>query len=133
MQCINTSDDYNFFHIKIDNYIGEKLVKYGWGSTFGRGGVSCLFKKVSRHGAIEVHPEITLKGKEGPNLKNTIKHQFVENISGLFEKFNHWTHLKALDLIDSKKIDNENLLRNIRRVFTRFLKITTNEEAKWKV
>ena len=45
-----------------------------------------------------------------------------ENISGLFEKFNHWTHLKALDLIDSKKIDNENLLRNIRRVFTRFLK-----------
>ena len=69
-----------------------------------------------------MHPEITLKGKEGPSLKNTIKHQFVENISGLFEKFNHWTHLKALDLIDSKKIDNENLFRNIRRVLTRFLK-----------
>ena len=60
--------------------------------------------------------------EEGPALKNTIKHHFVENISGLFEKFNHWTHLKALDLIDSKKINNENLLRNIRRVFTRFLK-----------
>ena len=99
------------------------MVKYGWGSTFGRGGVNCLFQKGFKiWGYQRVHPEITLKGKEGPALRKTIKHQFVENISGLFEKFNHWTHLKALDLIDSQKIHNETLFRNIRRVFTRFLK-----------
>ena len=123
LKCINFSNDYTYYNIKIDNFIGDKLVKYGWGSTFGRGGVNCLFKNGYKiWGHQRVHPEITLKGKEGPSLKYTIKHQFVENIADLFEKFNHWTHLKALDLIDSKKIDNENLFRNIRRVLTRFLK-----------
>ena len=90
------------------------------GDLLLEGGVSCLFQKgFKTWGYQRVHPEITLKGKEGPNLKNTIKHQFVENISGLFEKFNHWTHLKAFRPID-KKIDNENLLRNIRRVLQGF-------------
>ena len=110
-------------NIKVDNYIGNKLVKYGWGATFGRGGVSCLFKKGYKvWGDQRVHPKIKFIGKEGPALKNTIEHRFVSNISGLFEKFNSWTHLKALDLIDSNQIYNESLLKNIRRVFTRFLK-----------
>ena len=75
LQCINSSNDYNYFNIKIDNFIGDKLVKYGWGSTFGRGGVNCLFQNGFKiWGHQRVHPEITLKGKEGPSLKNTIKH-----------------------------------------------------------
>ena len=111
------------FHIKVDNYIGDKLVKFGWGSTFGRGGVTCLFiKGTKKWGPQRVHPQISFSGKMGPNLQNTIKHNFVENISGLFSKFNTWTHLKALDLIDSGQVHRESLLRNIRRVFTRFLK-----------
>ncbi len=122
-EVLNKYSEYNFYNIKVDNYIGNKLVKYGWGATFGRGGVSCLFKKGYKvWGDQRVHPKIKFIGKEGPALKNTIEHRFVSNISGLFEKFNSWTHLKALDLIDSNQIYNESLLKNIRRVFTRFLK-----------
>ena len=35
-------NEFNNYHIKINNYIGTKLVKYGWGVTFGRGGVTCF-------------------------------------------------------------------------------------------
>ena len=113
----------NFYNIKVDNYIGEKLVKFGWGATFGRGGVSCLFMQGHKiWGNQRVHPEIKFIGKEGPALKYTIEHKFVSNISDLFEKFNSWTHLKALDLIDSNQIHKESFFKNIRRVFTRFLK-----------
>ena len=123
IQNINNNTDNNFYNIKVDNYIGQKLVKYGWGATFGRGGVSCLFMKGFKiWGNQRVHPEIKFIGKEGPALKYTIEHKFVSNISDLFEKFNSWTHLKALDLIDSNQIHKESFFKNIRRVFTRFLK-----------
>lgn len=123
LDMIKKNVHHSYFNIKVDNYIGSKLIKYGWGSTFGRGGVNCLFKKDSKiWGSQRVHPEIFFKGKAGPDLINTIEHRFVSDVSGLFLKFNQWTHLKALDLIESKKIDNESLLKNIRRVFTRFLK-----------
>ena len=114
---------YTYYNIKVNNYVGDKLIKYGWGSTFGRGGVNCFFKKGCKTwGNQRVHPEIIFNGKAGPALVNPIEHKFVDDVSGLFLKFNQWTHLKALDLIESKKIDQEYLFRNIRRVLTRFLK-----------
>ena len=42
---INNSDT-NFYNIKVDNYIGQKLVKYGWGATFGRGGVLFIHERI---------------------------------------------------------------------------------------
>ena len=119
---ISKKNEFNNYHIKINNYIGTKLVKYGWGGTFGRGGVTCLFKKGTKvWGKQRVHPEINFLGKFGPNLINPIDHYFVENISDLFSKFDKWTYLKSLDLIENK-LNNEKLLKNIRRIFSRFLK-----------
>ena len=111
----------NNFHIKVNNYIGSKLVKNGWGGSFGRGGVTCLFKKGTKiWGKQRVHPEVKFKGKFGKNLFNPIDHYFVDNISGLINKLDSWSYLKALDLVEQKKQDS--LLRNIRRIFSRFLK-----------
>lgn len=117
----NESENFNNFHIKINNYIGNKLVKYGWGGSFGRGGVTCLFKKGTKTwGRQRVHPEIKFIGKFGKNLENPIDHYFVSNISGLIQKLDTWSYLKALDLVEQKKEDS--LLKNIRRIFSRFLK-----------
>ena len=118
---INNSSDYSNFHIKVNNYIGKNLVKYGWGGSFGRGGVTCLFKNgTKKWGKQRVHPELSFNGKFGPDLKNCIEHYFVENISELLLKFNSWTYLKSLDLIENKK--KETLGHNLRRIFSRFLK-----------
>ena len=100
IEKINQNTDFSNFHIKINNYIGDKLVKFGWGGSFGRGGVTCLFKKGSKSwGKQRVHPELFFNGKYGPDLKNPIEHYFVKDISELIQKFNTWTFLKSLDLI----------------------------------
>jgi len=121
LEKIKIDNVYDNFHIKINNYIGNKLVKHGWGGSFGRGGVTCLFKKGSKTwGKQRVHPEIKFTGNFGPNLDNAIDHFFVKNSTELISKFNTWSYLKSLDIIESKK--KETLYRNIRRVFSRFLK-----------
>jgi len=118
---INLNEDYDNYHIKINNYIGNKLVKHGWGGSFGRGGVTCLFKKgTKKYGRHRVHPEIKFTGKFGPDLVNPINHYFISNVSELITKFNTWSYLKSLDLTEYNKKDT--LLRNIRRVFSRFMK-----------
>ena len=112
---------YSNFHIKIHNFIGTKLIKFGWGGSFGRSGVTCLFKKgTKKWGKQRVHPELKFEGSFGPDLKHPINHYFVKNISELLKKFDNWTFLKSLDLIDQNK--QESLIRNIRRIFSRFLK-----------
>ena len=122
IKTINLEDKYNNYHIKIHNYIGSKLVKYGWGGTIGRGGVTCLFKKGTKTwGKQRVHPKIKFIGKFGPTLQNQIDHYFVKDISSLFSKFNNWTYLKSLDIIEDKN-SNEKLSKNIRRIISRFLK-----------
>ena len=96
---------YSNFHIKINNYIGKNLVKNGWGGSFGSGGVTCLFKKgTKKWGRQRVHPELTFSGKFGPDLNNPIDHYFVDSISDLIKKFDSWTYLKSLDLLDSDKM-----------------------------
>ena len=121
IEKINSNEDYDNYHIKINNYIGDKLIKRGWGGTIGRGGVTCLFKKGTKEWArARVHPEIKLSSKFGPNLVNPINHYFISNVSELITKFNTWSYLKSLDLTENNKKDT--LLKNIRRVFSRFMK-----------
>ena len=74
-----------------------------------------------------VHPEIKLSSKFGPNLVHPINHYFVGNVSELIKKFNIWSSLRALDIIESSKKDT--LRRNIRRVFSRFIKNYFNREG----
>ena len=121
IEKINQNTDFSNFHIKVNNYIGDKLVKFGWGGSFGRVGVTCLFKKGSKSwGKQRVHPELFFNGKYGPDLKNPIEHYFVKDISELIQKFNTWTFLKSLDLIE---LNQKNTLgHNIRRIISRFLK-----------
>ena len=121
LEKINSENNYDNYHIKINNYIGKKLIKYGWGGSFGRGGVTCLFKKgTKKWGRQRVHPELKFTKKFGPNLINPIDHYFVNSISELISKFDSWSYLKALDIIESNK--KETLGKNVRRVFSRFMK-----------
>ena len=121
LEKINSHDNYDNYHIKINNYIGNKLIKHGWGGSFGRGGVTCLFKKGTKTwGRQRVHPEIQFSGIFGPNLEHPIDHFFVKDISELISKFNQWSYLKSLDINESNK--KETLRRNIRRIFSRFIK-----------
>ena len=109
-----------YFLIPVDNYIGEKLVRYGWGASFGTSAVARLFLRGRKHwGNQRVHPKVTLTGPRY-RLKTPMKHFIDRDISDMLQRLDRYTTLRALDLKESGDIGS--LGRNLRRIFSRFYK-----------
>ena len=121
LEVIKTSK--NSWHlINVNNYLGKKIIKNGWGAYIGKSSYAGLFRKNTKTwGKQRVHPEIFLKGKQGETLKNSIDHLYCKSISDLINKLNSYSTARSKDLIE--KSDKENLLINIRRIFSRFWKV----------
>ncbi|MDP7182378.1 MAG: glycosyltransferase, partial [Alphaproteobacteria bacterium] len=85
-QVISTSPA-DWHLIPVDNYVGERLVRYGWGASFGRSAFPGLTRKgVKRVGAQRVHPSLTLDGKEGAALKQRLQHFVDRDISDMIKR-----------------------------------------------
>ncbi len=107
--------------IQVNNYLGTKLINYGWGAYFGKSAYAGLFRKNKKFwGNQRVHPKIDLYGVEGKILTNKLTHFYCKNTSDLFLKLDNYSSARANDLKFSKS--NESLSRNIRRIFSRFWK-----------
>ena len=65
-------------------------------------------------------PKNFIKWEEGFTLKNRITHFYCKNIEDMFDKLNSYSDARAKD-IQNLNID-ENLMMNIRRLFSRFWK-----------
>ena len=60
------ASDADWHLVPVDNYVGNRLVRYGWGASFGRSACAALFRKgVKTYGQQRVHPALELKGLEG--------------------------------------------------------------------
>ncbi|MGE0251930.1 MAG: glycosyltransferase family 2 protein [Dongiaceae bacterium] len=119
----NPSGDY--YLIPVDNYIGQRLVRHGWGGSFGTSAVRRLWKKGHKHwGNERVHPKVTFTGKEGVALKNPLIHYVDDTISDLWLRLDRYSTARARDLREGWKRGQkkESLARNIRRLFSRFIK-----------
>jgi glycosyltransferase involved in cell wall biosynthesis len=107
--------------IPVDNYIGDHLVRYGWGAAFGRSAHAGLFRRGAKHwGDGRVHPAVRLKGLEGKRLDGRLWHHVDRNISDMLQRLDRYTTARAQDLRDSGDIGS--LPRNLRRIFSRFWK-----------
>ena len=119
-EIVNTSDA-DRHDISVDNYVGNRLVRYGWGASFGRGAHTALFRKGAKvWGSERVHPKLTFYGMKGDLLKNRIEHDVAENISSLIHKLDSYSSAHAADLRD--KGDIGSFGHNLRRIFSRFYK-----------
>lgn len=113
--------NFDYFIIPVENLIGEKIIKYGWGAYFGKSAYVGLFRKDKKSwGNQRVHPNLYLKGNKGPKLKNSIKHFYCKDMSDFLRKLDSYSSANALDLLENK--NKENLLKNLRRLFSRFWK-----------
>jgi glycosyltransferase involved in cell wall biosynthesis len=111
----------NWHLIPVDNYIGERLVRYGWGASFGKGAFAGLYRHGSkRWGDERVHPRITLSGAQGPSLNKRLVHHVDRNISDMLHRLDRYTTARAKDLRKSGDIGSYR--RNLRRIFSRFWK-----------
>ena len=107
--------------IPVDNYIGERLVRWGWGSGIGKSAYAGIYRNgVKRWGDQRVHPAVTLSGTQGPTFETRLVHYVDRDISDMLARLDRYTSLRAKDLRESGDIGTYH--SNLRRIATRFWK-----------
>ncbi|MEA1937585.1 MAG: glycosyltransferase family 2 protein [Pseudomonadota bacterium] len=117
--------DADYHAIPFDNYVGQRLVKYGWGASFGVSSVVRLTRNgVKSWGFERVHPKITLKGTRGEPLHKAIIHHVDRDLTDMIRRLNSYSSARAADLREAwlKKEKLETLRHNLLRFFGRFYK-----------
>lgn len=108
--------------VAIDNYVGDRHVRNGWGAYFGVGSKNILFRKgAKRWGAQRVHPSLDWTGTGGPRLSATLTHRVDRDIFDMVDRLNRYTSERAADM--RAEGINETLGRNLRRFVSRFYKV----------
>jgi glycosyltransferase involved in cell wall biosynthesis len=107
--------------IPVDNYIGTRRVRWGWGASFGRSAHAALFRKGVKQWADQrVHPTLSLSGKQGETLSSPLLHYVDGDISEVLRRLDRYTTARAQDLRDSGDIGSYG--HNLRRIVSRFCK-----------
>ena len=107
--------------VPVDNYVGERLIRHGWGGAFGTTLAARLYRRgVKRGGGERVHPGVTFDAAQGPSLTAGLRHQFGENVSDVIARLDRYTGLKAQDLREHG--GKTGVADNARRGLQRFLK-----------
>lgn len=109
-----------YFLIPYDNYVGDRLVRYGWGGSWGVSATARLFTKGAKvWGNQRIHPELTLTG-ERRWLTARMVHHVDRTISDMIRRLDRYTTARAQDM--RERGSTESFGRNFRRLFTRFFK-----------
>ena len=112
--------DDGYFLVPFDNYVGRRLVRYGWGAAWGVSAAPRLSRKeAKRWGRERVHPGLSLTGPER-RLNARIVHYVDRDISDMIRRLDSYTTAKAQDLRENP--DGAGFARNVRRIFSRFYK-----------
>ena len=125
---------FDLHEVPVDNYIGTRLVRWGWGGSFGTTAVPRLFRKGAKvWGSQRVHPSLVWRGQKGPRLQHPLQHYVDRNISEMIGRLDRYTTARARDLRESGH--RGSLAANLRRLVSRFLKCYVGRkgyrEGKW--
>jgi glycosyltransferase involved in cell wall biosynthesis len=121
LRAVATASPADWHLIPIDNYVGDHLVRWGWGASFGRSAHAGLFRRGAKiWGDGRVHPAVALTGRQGPMLSARLAHRVDRDISDMLRRLDRYTSAHAADLRESGDIGT--LAHNIRRIFSRFWK-----------
>ncbi|MBF0248668.1 MAG: glycosyltransferase family 2 protein [Alphaproteobacteria bacterium] len=111
---------FGHFLIPYDNYVGERLVRYGWGGSWGVSATVRLFARGAKvWGQQRIHPGVGLKG-ERMWLEHRMVHLVDRNISDMIQRLDRYTTSRARDM--RAKGDIGSFPNNLRRLFSRFFK-----------
>ncbi|MBM3569449.1 MAG: glycosyltransferase [Alphaproteobacteria bacterium] len=109
-----------YFLVPFDNYIGERLVRHGWGANWGVSAAPRLFSKDAKSwGNQRIHPKVTLQGPKR-FLQTPMVHLVDRDISDMLKRLDRYSTARARDLRASGEIGD--FRNNFRRLFSRFLK-----------
>ena len=121
IRSVIEESNYDWHEILVDNYIGDRLVRWGWGASFGKAAYPGLFKKGAKEWSSQrVHPSLRWRGVKGPKLKHRLTHYVDNNISDMLNRLDSYSTARARDLRETDQIGST--INNLRRFFSRFFK-----------
>lgn len=111
----------DWHEIPVDNFIGERRVRWGWGASFGKAAYPGLFRRgVKVWGDQRVHPGLAWTGRRGAMLTHRLVHYVDRGLSDMIRRLDSYSSARAEDLRESGQIGST--AKNVRRVFSRFIK-----------
>lgn len=116
------SSPHGFHRVRIDNHVGGRLIRHGWGGSFGTTLKPILFRKGAKEWQRQrVHPGLRWHATEGARIEGAgIHHDVDRDISDMIRRLDRYSSAKAADLLESGKIGS--LAGNVRRFVSRFIK-----------
>jgi len=109
-----------YFLIPFDNYVGNRLVRYGWAGVWGVRAAPRLFSRGAKvWGDQRIHPRLQLQGPKR-TLTVPMVHFVDRDVSDMIQRLDRYTTQRAADLRASGDIGK--LSTAIRRFFSRFIK-----------
>jgi glycosyltransferase involved in cell wall biosynthesis len=132
---IDAAPKADFFQVPIDNYVGDHLIRHGWGGSFGTTSVARLFRRgVKRWGNERVHPTVRFDGVEGRILGHGIKHEVDTDIGDMLHRFERYTALRGQDLASRPRGGVlANAFRAVRRFYKCYVTRKGYREGDWGV
>ncbi len=113
---------FDWHELLVDNFIGARRVRHGWGASYGKAAYPGLFRKGAKiWGNDRVHPSLTWNGRKGPMLTHRIEHFVDKNISDMIRRLDSYSTARARDLRDRGETWGS-FASNLRRIFSRFFK-----------
>ncbi|MBQ1541695.1 glycosyl transferase [Caulobacter sp. CCUG 60055] len=126
----------DWYQVPVDNYVGDRLVRDGWGGSFGCSSVARLFRKGVKTWKHErVHPGTSFHGVYGGKLETAIAHKVDDDIADMIQRLSRYTALRAQDLAEGGKIKGigDDLFRGIRRFFKCYVSRKGYREGEYGV
>jgi glycosyltransferase involved in cell wall biosynthesis len=116
------STPFDWHEIPVDNYVGGRLVRHGWGASFGKAAYPGLFKRgVKTWGNARLHPPLQWRGRKGPMLKERLAHYVDRNLSDMLKRLDSYSTARAKDLREQGQTWGSTS-RNVVRFVSRFFK-----------
>lgn len=110
----------DLYQIPYDNYVGDRLVRYGWGGSWGVSSTTRLFRKGHKiWGDQRIHPKVTMIGDK-LRMQNRMIHYVDKDISDMLQRLDRYSTALAADMRASGEISS--YFHSIRRMFGRFYK-----------
>lgn len=109
----------DWFDLPVDNFVGETLVRRGWGAGLGDVMSPRLYRRrVKRWKARRVDPTVTLDGRFAGALETSLNRHADPDVGHLMARLNRQTALRAQDIADAG--DGGDLFRDAIRAIGRF-------------
>lgn len=129
-----TDKDADWYDIPVMNYIGDTLVRNGWGGSFGVRRATRLFKRQTKNWNDDIiHPAFKMTGAYGGLLSNGIDHYVDDNISDMIARLDRYTTAHAKELRMRGKIPSfgRSVMRGLHRFQKSYWGREGYKEGRW--